>query len=326
MYLLLREQTDPYFNLAAEEYFLKHGPGDLFMLWQNQPSVIIGKHQNPYAETNYHYISKYGIPIIRRISGGGTVYHDLGNINFTFIQQVGTVNPVKFSRFTLPMLELLAKFGLPVNAGQRNDLLVNGLKFSGNAEHVFRDKVLHHGTILFNTDLEVLQACLDTADNRFVGKSVRSVSSNVVNLASFLPEQITAEQFMHLLFEEIQQELPVADLYELTDNDIREIEKIATEKYRVWQWNFGYSPVYNFNVTFSTLHGLLQLSIKVESGRLTEVIPDSSYLIKPEVEQLINAMEHQKHSKDDIRIIALQFENVLTKLGISEESFVDSFF
>ncbi len=326
MYLLLREQTDPYFNLAAEEYLLKHGPGDLFMLWQNQPSVIIGKHQNPYAETNYRYISKHGIPIVRRISGGGTVYHDLGNINFTFIQQVGPVNPVKFSRFTLPMMELLAKFGLPVNAGQRNDLLVNGLKFSGNAEHVFRDKVLHHGTILFNSDLEILGACLDAADNRFAGKSVPSVRSDVANLASFLPEQITAEHFMYLLFDKIQQELPVADLYELTDNDIHEIEKIAVEKYRTWQWNFGYSPVYSFIVKLLTLQGILKLSIKVENGCFIEVIPDSIFERNPGVEEMIHTLKQQNHCEHNIRTITRQFEEVLAKLGITAELFVDSFF
>jgi lipoate-protein ligase A len=326
MYLLSRNHTDPYFNIAAEEYLLKNGPGDLFMLWRNEPCVIIGKHQNPYAETNFRFISETGIPVIRRISGGGAVYHDQGNINFSFVQKVGTVNPVRFSRFTVPILELINDFALNVTCGQRNDLLINGFKFSGNAEHVFREKVLHHGTLLFNTNLDVLNQCLQNSVSRFTGKSVLSVRSNVANLSEYLKTSISTDEFMNLLFENVKKKLQVEDVYSLTDNDICEINKLVEEKYKTWEWNFGYTPDYSFDTSWTTPRGLLRLSIKVERGCITGIEANPEFKKSPEVEEIVYLLNTKRHRPDEIRSVDSLLNPILLRLGISESSFVAEFF
>ena len=326
MYLIIRNQTDPFFNLAAEEYLLRNGPDDLVMLWQNEPSVIIGKHQNPFVETDFHYISEHQIPVIRRISGGGTVYHDLGNINFSFIRRVGSVNPVRFSQFTQPILELLIGLGIPVHAGPRNNLLVDGLKFSGNAEHVFRDKVLHHGTILFNTDLEVLTRCLDTAGNRIVSKSIPSVQSRVTDLSLYMKEQISAAKFMELMTDQIQQKLDISGFYKLTSNDISEIKKLSDSKYRSWDWNFGYSPVYSFDLELDSATFRLRLWLKVENGRFTEIVPAELPVGFSWIPEMISGLKQLRHRPEDIADLEQRFESRLSEAGFLPGSFSHKFF
>lgn len=143
--------SDPYFNLAAEEYFLKNFQEDFFMLWRSWPSVVVGKHQNALAEINHEFVRLHQIPVARRLSGGGTVFHDPGNVNFTFIRNVANISEVNFKIFTIPVIEALKKLGVEAYTTGRNDLLIDGKKISGNAEHVHRNRVLHHGTLLFDS-------------------------------------------------------------------------------------------------------------------------------------------------------------------------------
>jgi len=175
MLIVNRPHTDPWFNIAAEEYFLKNFQEDIFMLWQNEASIIVGKHQNTLAEINYPYVKENGIPVIRRISGGGTVFHDLGNLNFTFIQNGEKGKLVDFRKFTDPILAVLNKMGVPAVFEGKNDLRVDGLKISGNAEHVFKNRVLHHGTLLFSSVLNDLGKALKVKTDRFTDKAVKSI-------------------------------------------------------------------------------------------------------------------------------------------------------
>ena len=326
MFLLIRNQTDPYFNLAAEEYFIRNGPDNMIMFWQNERSVIIGKHQNPYAETDFNYLTENQIPVIRRISGGGTVYHDPGNINFSFIRKVGTVNPVNFSQFTRPILELLLDLGIPASEGPRNNLLVDGLKFSGNAEHVFRDKVLHHGTLLFNTDLEILNNCLDTAGNRIASKAVPSVRSRVTNLSAYLNEQVSAGEFLERLVIQLRNKLEITGSYELTNCDLDEINKLADTKYRSWDWNFGYSPVYSLEVLLKTTVLEFNFQLKVEQGRITEVVSSPVPAEFPWLQEMNLQLIHCRHGLEDIGHIARQFSHELSEAGLSGHEFIAKFF
>ncbi len=152
------------------------------MLWQNLPSIILGKHQNTLAEINYSFVKENNIPVVRRISGGGTVFHDLGNLNFTFISSGEKEKLVNFRKFTQPIIEVLNHMGIPACFEGKNDLRVNGLKISGNAEHVYRNKVLHHGTLLFSADLNYLNQAIKSVPERFKDKAVQSVRSKVANI------------------------------------------------------------------------------------------------------------------------------------------------
>jgi lipoate-protein ligase A len=267
---LNQTSTDPYFNLATEEYFLKNFQEDFFMLWRSKPSVVVGKHQNALAEINHEFVRKHQIPVARRLSGGGTVFHDPGNVNFTFIRNVKDISEVNFKVFTVPVVAALKKLGVEAYTTGRNDLLIDGKKISGNAEHVHKNRVLHHGTLLFDSHLEALKGALKVDLTKFEDKSVQSNRSEVINIANYLPTSISVEEFTHFLFDEICGTYPDFRVYEPTTADIAAIEKLAIEKYQTWDWIFGYSPRYCFVNSIETPNGAIFVSLLVEKGRITE--------------------------------------------------------
>ena len=187
MILIHRTDTDPYFNIAAEEYVLKHIDEDVFMLWTNTPSVIVGKHQVTVAEANITYTHRHNIPVIRRISGGGTVYHDEGNLNYSLVVRGEKGKLVDYHKYSSTIINALQRQGLNASLEGKSNLVVDGLKFSGNAEHVYRDRVLHHGTILFDSDLEQLRKCIRPLHDHYNDRSVRSKDSRIINLRELLP-------------------------------------------------------------------------------------------------------------------------------------------
>lgn len=266
-----QSSTNPYFNLAAEEYFLKYFREDFFMLWRSRPSVVVGKHQNALAEINHEFVRLHEIPVARRLSGGGTVFHDPGNVNFTFIRNVEKVSEVNFKVFTVPVIEALKKLGVEAYTTGRNDLLIDGKKISGNAEHVHRNRVLHHGTLLFDSHLEALKGALKVDLSKFEDKAVQSKRSEVTNIANYLLNPVSVEEFNNFLFAEISQNYPEFQIYEPTLEDIEAIEKLSIEKYQTWDWVFGYSPRYRFTNILNTVNGAISISMLVEKGLIAEV-------------------------------------------------------
>ena len=262
--------SDPYFNLAAEEYFLKSFQEDFFMLWRSRPSVVVGKHQNALAEINHEFVRNHQIPVARRLSGGGTVFHDPGNVNFTFIRNVKDISEVNFKVFTVPVIEALKKLGVEAYTTGRNDLLIEGKKISGNAEHVHKNRVLHHGTLLFDSHLEALKGALKVDLSKFEDKAVQSNRSEVTNIADYIPNPILVEEFTDFLFGEISRNYPEFLVYELKPEDIETIQKLSIEKYQTWDWIFGYSPRYRFNNELNTANGAISVSLVVEKGHISE--------------------------------------------------------
>jgi len=171
---ILSRSRNVFFNLAVEEYLLKQKTDDVFMLWQSGISVVVGKHQNTYAEINHAYIREHQIPVVRRLSGGGAVFHGPGNLNFTFIQNGEPGKMVNFRKFVTPVIEYLKTLGLSAEIGTQNEILIGGVKISGNAEHIFKKRVLHHGTLLFNVDLSMLKEAIKVVPERYIGKAVQS--------------------------------------------------------------------------------------------------------------------------------------------------------
>lgn len=263
--------TDPYFNLAAEEYFLKHFQQDIFMLWRSVPSVVVGKHQNALAEINHSFVQAHQIPVARRLSGGGTVFHDLGNLNFTFIRTVDKIPEVNFKIFTFPIVEALRKAGIQAVSTQRNDLLIDGKKISGNAAHVHKNRVLFHGTLLYNSQLEALKGALNVDLSRFEDKAVQSNRSEVTNIARYMAEPVSVEEFSERLFKDIARQLPEQQIYLPIVKDMQAIQHLSDEKYRTWEWIYGYSPRYRFKNNLATRRGMINISMLVEKGRLTEL-------------------------------------------------------
>ena len=302
--------SDPYFNLAAEEYFLKNFQEDFFMLWRSRPSVVVGKHQNALAEINHEFVRSHQIPVARRLSGGGTVFHDPGNVNFTFIRNVANISEVNFKIFTIPVIEALRKLGVEAYTTGRNDLLIDGKKISGNAEHVHRNRVLHHGTLLFDSRLEALKGALKVDLSKFEDKAVQSNRSEVTNIANYLPNPISVEKFTDFLFSEISRNYPEFQIYEPTVEDLEAIQKLSIEKYQTWDWIFGYSPRYRFTNTLNALNGTIFVILLVEKGHISEASIMGS--IPNEISQKItNTLLGCRHD----------FEVVKTALcGLEEES------
>lgn len=194
------ETTDPYYNLALEEYLFRTAEEDIFLLWQNEPTIVIGKNQNAYAEIDHNYVKENNIKIARRITGGGAVYHDLGNVNFSYISTSRAENGIDFAYFTEPIIEALASLGVRCHLSGRNDILTSdGKKFSGNAQYSQGNKTLHHGTLLFDSDLAVLSSALRPQDEKLTTKAIKSTRSRVTNLRSLLKNDITTADFISLL-------------------------------------------------------------------------------------------------------------------------------
>ena len=236
--------TDPSYNLAMEQYVFDCLPRDrmYFMLWQNDNAIIVGKYQNTIAEINEEAVRERGIRVVRRLSGGGAVYHDMGNLNFTFITDVGESNALNLKLFCEPVVRTLATLGVKAEVNGRNDITIDGKKFSGNSQYIRQGRVMHHGTIMFDSDLSVVSEALRVDPTKIQTKGIRSVRSRVTNVAEHLPEKVTLPEFRRILLENILKENP-GEAYPLTQDDLAAVEKLRAERYATWDWNYGFSPV-----------------------------------------------------------------------------------
>lgn len=233
--------TDVYFNLAMEEYLLKNFEEDIFMIWQNEPSIILGKHQNIWAEANIELAKKKDIKIIRRYTGGGTVYHDLGNLNLSFIENNKVLD---FDKYTHLMISILSEFGIKAEANARRALTINGLKISGSAQSVHKNRLLYHATLLYSSDLDFLINTLDSSNNEkkeITNKSktfVSSVKSPVTNILDHLTNKMSIKEFKYKVLDYFLNQKENS-LYELNKKDILEITKLRDNKYKREDWTYN---------------------------------------------------------------------------------------
>lgn len=266
--IIHRPETDPYFNLAAEEYILKKANVNTFMVWRNEPSVIIGKHQNRSREINHAFIDSNRIPIIRRITGGGTVYQDPGNINFSFIYTDRRENLVDYHLFTKPIVGFLRKLGLNAAFEEKSNIIIDGWKVSGNSAHVFRGKTLHHGTLLFDTNLDKLEQSIRSREDQYDDRSVRSVRKKVANIRPLLEDKMTTEAFISTFTEFVSAFYNDATSAVLAENDRQAIHTLIDEKYNTPEWNIGYSPACRFSNSWPSPAGTLQVTFDIRGGRI----------------------------------------------------------
>ncbi|MCI6459173.1 lipoate--protein ligase [Terrisporobacter sp.] len=300
MLLINNTNTNAYFNLAMEEYFLKNTNEDIFLLWQNENSIIVGKNQNTLSEINYDYVKENNIKVVRRLSGGGAVFHDLGNINFTFI----SCNDNSFSdfkKFTMPIVEALKELNVHAEFSGRNDLLIDGQKFSGNAQYNYKNKVMHHGTLLFSSEINDLSNALKVKPSKFQGKSVKSVKSRVTNISSHLDKKMTVLEFKDYLMDFINKRDENSHFYELNDKDVESINKLVEEKYSTWEWNFGYSPKYSLYNELKYPGGNVEFSLDVHDGLIKDIKFFGDFFGKEDISFIENKLRNVKHNEYSIK-------------------------
>jgi lipoate---protein ligase len=274
MRIIYHTRTDIHFCLAAEAYFLEHGGEDVALIWQSHNAVVCGKHQVALRECDYRYCRENNITVARRISGGGTVFHDAGNICFTFIRSVADMpqQAIDFRQHTMPVVDLLRSLGVDAAHSGRNDILAGGLKISGNAEHLDqrRKKVLHHGTLLFDSDLANLGRAIRGNEGCYEDKGVRSVRSRVTNIAPLLSANLSLTQFIDRLTAHLAIAHAGAYAGTLQAAEIQVIEAIMSEKFMQEKWIFGYSPAYSFQQEIDCAAGVLAIRMTCRNGIIQE--------------------------------------------------------
>ena len=317
--------VNPYFNLASEEYLLKRKGEDLFLLYRNIPTIVVGKHQNTLAEINLPFIQKHGVLVARRISGGGTVFHDLGNLNFAFFTSGKEGELVDYRKATLPIIGALKEMGLEVRLGKRNELLLKGQKISGTASHVFKNRVLHHGTLLFSSEMGTLSEALKVEKERFTDRAVKSVQSQVTNIRDHLEEPADVETFQERILNHMLA-IPGNSALLFSEAEVTEIKGLRDSKFSTWEWNFGYSPKYQFNKSITVAAGRLDFHMNVEKGIVRELKILGDYLSIRDVEVLEQLLEGTIHDPETIRnkLAGVRVSEYI--VGIENEEFLSGMF
>ena len=284
--------TDPYFNLALEEYVFDKLPKDesYFMLWQNANTIVIGKYQNAMQEINQKVVDERGIKVARRLSGGGAVYHDMGNLNFTFIVDQKDVDGLNFKIFVVPIVETLKGFGVEAEFTGRNDIVIGGRKISGNSQYIKRNRVMHHGCIMLDSDLEKVVDALKVREAKFKSKSVKSVRSRVTTINDNAPVKISMDEFKSALKEHILGDETV-EPYQLTEEDLREINRLREEKYATWDWNYGRASRFEVTMEEKFDAGLVTVHMTAKDGRIIDIRFFGDFFGNGEIEDLEKALQ-----------------------------------
>lgn len=263
------KSNDPYYNLALEEYLFNNCKEECFILWQNDNTIVVGKYQNTIEEISAQFVKEKQIKVVRRLSGGGAVYHDMGNVNFTFIAPKSEENTFCFEHFTQNIIDILAQFDIKADFNSRNDLVIEGKKFSGNSQYVKNGKVLHHGTLLFNANLEVLVNALNVSGLKIESKAIKSIHERVTNIKDYMKMNISLEEFKAAIKNHICQKNNAVP-YEMTQEEEQEVQLLRAQKYDTWEWNYGESPKCNITKKGKADGGVIQIKLEVENGYIKQ--------------------------------------------------------
>ena len=296
------KSTDPAFNLALEEYVFETLSKDYnyFILWQNAPTVVVGRHQNTFNEVDEAFIRENNVRVVRRLSGGGAVYHDLGNLNFTFIQDAAGKSP-DLALFCRPVAKAIRALGANAQVNGRNDITVDGMKFSGNAQYVKNGRVMHHGTLLFDSRLENAAKALRPDPEKIKAKGVASVRSRITNLKPLLAEGTTLAVFQNALLKALFENEQM-ETYRLTAADISAITALKESRYDTWAWNWGASPACDMTLSGRIEGcGSLTLQFRVEKGCIAEASLFGDFFAAGDLTALTDAFIGQPATADGFR-------------------------
>ena len=268
MRYLRNKNTDPYYNMAFDEFCLESLPIDepVFFLWQNRPAVIVGLNQEVNTEVNLDYLNKNNIALVRRVTGGGAVYHDLGNLNYTIVGRSEDLER-DYPEYASILMKALQELGIPATLSGRNDILVDGKKVSGFAKRVCKNRLMVHGTLMYDVDLEVLPQALTPSASKLQSKGIASVRSRVANLRDYLPKVADIQAFSQRL-EEILSCHYTDTEYQLSAEDLASIQRLANEKFAQWEWNYGRSPKATLTHSARLACGTVEIHLKIAENRI----------------------------------------------------------
>lgn len=317
--------TDPRINLAIEEYVLYNmdiDKDDFLLFYINQPSIIIGKNQNTIEEINTDYVEDHGIIVVRRLSGGGAVYHDLNNLNFSFLTKDDGDSFNNYKKFTQPVVDALAKLGVNAELSGRNDILAEGRKVSGNAQYAIRGRMFSHGTLLFKTDIDAVVSALKVKKDKIESKGIKSVRSRVGNISDYLKEPMTVEQFRLEILKSIFGGEENIQYYELNDEDWEKIHEISKNRYQKWEWNYGKSPKFNIQKTHRFPSGGLDIRLEVNKGIIEEAKIFGDFFGIGDVADIEKALVGTRYDRRAISEVINDFDIPHYFGGVTKEEFL----
>jgi lipoate-protein ligase A len=317
--------TDPRVNLAIEEYLLRniHPEEDILLFYINEPSIIIGRNQNTVEEINVNYIDEHQIHVVRRLSGGGAVYHDHGNLNFSFIAPNTGSNFNNFQKFTAPVIEAVNEMGVAAELSGRNDILVDGRKISGNAQYIAGARMVSHGTLLFDTDLSHVGEALRVKASKIESKGIKSIRSRVANITEFLKEPMTIEIFKQKLLAHIFSTSESIPQYHLTESDWTAINQLSKSRYQNWDWNYGRSPDFNIQKVHRFPGGEIDVRLTVEKGMITQIKFYGDFFGRIEVGELERKLINVRYQPDELDIAISDLDVSLIFSGLTSEELVN---
>ncbi len=316
MKTILNDSKNPRFNLALEEYVLKYlsHDEDFVLLWQNENSVIIGRNQNTVEEINPEAVKNHNVNVVRRITGGGAVYHDDGNLNFSFVTQLKD-NLNNYKKFTEPVISALKELGVPAEFQGRNDIVVDDQKISGNAQSFHKDKMLHHGTILFDANLPFVAEVLNVKADKIKSKGIKSNRSRVTNILPYLNQSVSMPQFKKTLLEHLLGTTDIAKhVYELSQDDLDKIHDLMEKRYNTWEWNYGESPEFSIEKAGRYEGGKVEFHFNVKDGAISNLKIFGDFLGSRDISELEN------------KLIGTRYEENAVKDVISKEPLDEYFF
>lgn len=318
---MISDTYSPYYNLAMEEYLLreKYYGEDILYLWINEPTIVIGKNQNAIAEINRGYVEQNKIHVVRRLSGGGAVYHDFGNLNFTFITKTEGDCLNNYKLFTTPVIQALRKIGVPAEFSGRNDIVIEEKKISGNAQYYHGDRMFHHGTLLFQADLTAVGKALQVNPLKMQSKGVKSVRARVCNISEYLSQSITVFQFRDLLLEELIG-TEGAERLSFTPLEKEQIVKLSEEKYRSWNWIYGESPKFELKKEAKLEGGILEFYLSIKNGIIAEIKILGDFLSTRDIEVVESLLVGKFYRREAIQkeLEQICFEDYFPMIPLSD--------